>query len=286
MKYRSVIAKLIVPVTSLVVLATGCTQQNEQKSKSASADQVQHEDPQGFYTCPMHPQVHEHKPGKCPICHMNLVKVSATGKNANPAATLTTAQIESSNGLSVTDQQLRVAGISKYTVTKKDLVFSVSVAGRVVSSREVSFQVYESDLRVIKPGADFSGSATSSPEEKLTGKIRAVDNIADPSSRTVRVIGTLTKAPATTILDGSFHGEIISVVRNQIAIPEDAVLHAGKKDLIYLISKENELRSLPVQLGRKSNEEYQILSGLSEGDVISTGPNFLIDSEAKIRGGQ
>jgi len=26
-----------------------------------------------FYTCPMHPQIHEAKPGRCPICGMNLV---------------------------------------------------------------------------------------------------------------------------------------------------------------------------------------------------------------------
>jgi hypothetical protein len=27
----------------------------------------------GYYTCPMHPQIHQSKPGKCPICGMNLV---------------------------------------------------------------------------------------------------------------------------------------------------------------------------------------------------------------------
>jgi hypothetical protein len=27
----------------------------------------------GYYTCTMHPQVHEAKPGKCPICGMDLV---------------------------------------------------------------------------------------------------------------------------------------------------------------------------------------------------------------------
>lgn len=29
----------------------------------------------GFsYTCPMHPEVHQEKPGTCPICGMTLVK--------------------------------------------------------------------------------------------------------------------------------------------------------------------------------------------------------------------
>ena len=27
----------------------------------------------GYYTCTMHPKVHEAKPGKCPICGMDLV---------------------------------------------------------------------------------------------------------------------------------------------------------------------------------------------------------------------
>jgi hypothetical protein len=28
-----------------------------------------------YYTCSMHPQIKEDKPGKCPICHMNLTKI-------------------------------------------------------------------------------------------------------------------------------------------------------------------------------------------------------------------
>jgi rubrerythrin len=27
-----------------------------------------------YFTCPMHPQVHQGKPGKCPICGMTLIK--------------------------------------------------------------------------------------------------------------------------------------------------------------------------------------------------------------------
>jgi hypothetical protein len=29
------------------------------------------------YTCPMHPEIHEHKPGHCPKCGMDLVKEKA-----------------------------------------------------------------------------------------------------------------------------------------------------------------------------------------------------------------
>lgn len=42
-------------------------------------------DVQAYYTCPMHPEVHSDKPGKCPKCGMNLVKKETSkpepGKN-------------------------------------------------------------------------------------------------------------------------------------------------------------------------------------------------------------
>ena len=38
-----------------------------------------------YYTCPMHPQVHEAGPGPCPICHMDLVAVKTRPTPAAPA---------------------------------------------------------------------------------------------------------------------------------------------------------------------------------------------------------
>src|SRR5215210_7357710 len=51
----------------LLLIVSGC---NENKNE----DHSQHEAQQEIYTCPMHPQIMENKPGKCPICEMNLVK--------------------------------------------------------------------------------------------------------------------------------------------------------------------------------------------------------------------
>ena len=40
---------------------------------SKKADSVAMATETGYYTCPMHPKIHQAKPGKCPICKMDLV---------------------------------------------------------------------------------------------------------------------------------------------------------------------------------------------------------------------
>ncbi|MEX6686975.1 efflux RND transporter periplasmic adaptor subunit [Danxiaibacter flavus] len=60
-------------VISLMVLLAACNgrQHNHAEEKSVQAQEE-------IYTCPMHPQIIEHKPGKCPICGMDLVKKEFT----------------------------------------------------------------------------------------------------------------------------------------------------------------------------------------------------------------
>jgi len=47
---------------------------------------------------------------------------------------------------------------------------------------------------------------------------------------------------------------------------------------------QNKVSPKKVKLGIKAEGFYEVLEGLVAGDIISSGPNFLIDSEAKIRG--
>ena len=63
-------------VCLVIALMAGCGRQPESRQTHATAEQS----PQAteYYTCPMHPSVRSDKLGACPICHMTLVKVSAT----------------------------------------------------------------------------------------------------------------------------------------------------------------------------------------------------------------
>ena len=50
-----------------------------------------------YYTCSMDPQVHEYKPGKCPICKMELTSVKKAGANLIDEIELSAQQIQLGN---------------------------------------------------------------------------------------------------------------------------------------------------------------------------------------------
>ena len=235
----------------------------------------------GYWTCPMHPQVHSDKAGECPICHMALVLVSAQAETS-----MSNSKDEMRSSIQANTHQLELLGAQKLTVEKMTLNVRIPVSGRLLSSRAVVFQVYESDMRYIKPGLSFSGTSTVISEGEISGVITTVDSIVDPTSRTIRVVGAIKKSPPNLVSETTFSGAIALSLDDRIGIPENSVLHAGTGDLVYVVEKNNVLTPKKVSLGLKSESFYEVLEGLSVGDVISSGPNFLLDSEAKIRGTQ
>ena len=233
----------------------------------------------------MHPQVHQDHPGECPICHMKLIKISNSQEQKEHLQhTGAPTSEERPSSTIATPGQLARIGVQESLVERMDLILHIPVSGRFISSSTVAFQVYESDLRNVKPGLAFKGENNLFPEIEVNGNISSVDSLVDPTSRTVRALGSIKNGPKSIIPETTFRGDIEIHLKNVLAIPESAVLHTGKSDIVYMVHGEGYLVAQNVKLGAKSEGYYEVLAGLSAGDFISSGPNFLIDSEAKIRG--
>ncbi len=61
-------------LVSILFFITACTEESTH-STIASDENHDHVKEHVYYTCSMHPHIKEDKPGKCPICHMNLTKI-------------------------------------------------------------------------------------------------------------------------------------------------------------------------------------------------------------------
>lgn len=64
--------KYLIIITSVFIVFASC---KDNKTSVVKTDT--------YYTCSMHPQVMQDKPGNCPICHMELILVKKTNTTAN-----------------------------------------------------------------------------------------------------------------------------------------------------------------------------------------------------------
>lgn len=62
---------------AIILTMMACSKAPEQRAehKDHSGHNSSEAEVSSYYTCSMHPQIKEKKPGKCPICHMNLTKI-------------------------------------------------------------------------------------------------------------------------------------------------------------------------------------------------------------------
>jgi Cu(I)/Ag(I) efflux system membrane fusion protein len=71
---------------------------------------------------------------------------------------------------------------------------------------------------------------------------------------------------------------------NALSIPREALIRAPGRDRVVVSLGEGQFHVHEVMTGMESGDYVEILAGISEGDMIVTSAQFLIDSEASISG--
>jgi Cu(I)/Ag(I) efflux system membrane fusion protein len=69
-----------------------------------------------------------------------------------------------------------------------------------------------------------------------------------------------------------------------LAIPSEAVIHTGQRSVVMLAEENGRFRPVEVEIGREAGGQTEIRRGLSAGQRVVLAGQFLIDSEASLKG--
>jgi Cu(I)/Ag(I) efflux system membrane fusion protein len=150
--------------------------------------------------------------------------------------------------------------------------------------------------------AEITTRAT--PGETYLGSISFTDPFLNPETRTVRVRVNIDNS-GQQLKPGMYaRVQIHLPLGEMLAVPENAVIHSGRRSIVIVDEGEGKFRPQPVRLGRmwvddqagRRQEEsglvfkkeslryHEVLAGLTEGDRVVTSGNFLLGSESQLQG--
>jgi Cu(I)/Ag(I) efflux system membrane fusion protein len=107
----------------------------------------------------------------------------------------------------------------------------------------------------------------------------------DPATRTVKVRFSVQnrnhKLRPGMIANVTVHG---GPRRETVMVPGEAVIRTGSRDVVIVEEAGGRFRAQEVALGLDSGDEVEVREGLSAGERVVVSGQFLIDSEANLKG--
>jgi Cu(I)/Ag(I) efflux system membrane fusion protein len=183
---------------------------------------------------------------------------------------------------------------SKYSgvITKK--YFNVghwAMAGEAIfdlddlSTVWVIANIYESDIQYIKSGQTAEIYSSAYPDEVMNAKINFVNPVFNPDSRTLEVRIDVANRNYKLKPDMYVKVKINTYVNYTLAVPKNAVIRTGERNVVYVQKESGVYVPREVQISYEQDGYYAVTSGLKDGDIVVSSGGFLIDSESQIQMG-
>jgi len=145
--------------------------------------------------------------------------------------------------------------------------------------------VFENEQSWISVGQKAEVSVPAMNIRGIEGKIDYIYPELDPITRSLRVRVVLNNKdislrPKTLAKVALFGGPNKDV----LVIPQEALIQTGKENRVIVKQADDSFIAKAVTVGMMSQGKAEIISGLSEGERVVTSGQFLLDSEASLKG--
>lgn len=174
--------------------------------------------------------------------------------------------------LGVRDGALVSPGTSLYTLADLSKVW-------------ITAEVPEAQAASLTSGSPVEATLAALPGRVFKGAIDYVYPEISPQTRTLRVRALLDN-PGLLLKPGMFADVVLGKgeTRDALMVPSEALIRTGTRSTVIVAEAEGRFRPVDVRLGLQRDGQTEVLDGLSEGQKVVASGQFLIDSEANLRG--
>jgi len=146
-------------------------------------------------------------------------------------------------------------------------------------------EVPEAQAARVRVGAPVEARATAYPDRVFKGTVGTLLPEVNAATRTLRARIVLAN-PGGVLKPGMFATVAFADDRARagVLVPTEAVIRTGTRSVVIVDAGGGRFAPVDVDVGRESGDLTEIRKGLAAGDKVVASGQFLIDSEASLRG--
>ncbi|SDY41460.1 efflux RND transporter periplasmic adaptor subunit [Nitrosomonas sp. Nm33] len=154
-----------------------------------------------------------------------------------------------------------------------------------LSSVWVLADVFEQDLRMIRPGQMTTIRVDAYPDKVFSGKVAFIYPEVTPETRTALVRIELPNVDGLLKPDMYARAEFATFHSKEkvLTVPDSAVLDTGIRQLVLVDLGAGRYEPRTVKLGMQADGYAEVLGGLEAGEAVVVKANFLIDAESNLK---
>ena len=163
------------------------------------------------------------------------------------------------------------SGVLGYTGLTEDILVSNNI---VIITLDDNSTIY-SDIKIpenysasIKKGLPIEAKITSYKDRIFEGEIDFVSSRINADTRSLLSRIKVDNKDLDLISGSLLEVSVKFNLRNSLSVPDTSVIIEGDNSYVYKIDDENIANKTEVKTGLRSDKNIEIISGLSEGDII------------------
>ncbi len=141
------------------------------------------------------------------------------------------------------------------------------------SSLQATINLTEIDVIKVKPGQKVTLTLDAFPNKTFTGKVSTVNTNGSVSSGVTTYPTTITFDLALDNIypNMAVNATIITSIKDNVILIPSAAVQTSNGQSTVRVMRNNQITSLPIEIGESNDTQTEITSGINEGDVVITG---------------